>query len=324
MSVIRGLFVAAFLLQAGICAAQDAVKEGVEREEMIPFGDMNQWMTRVIDESRIIGGNTKTLYEIAPERESVGNEIYENEGGSPWATSNVLARVAGITKTNCSVFPCDGVEGKSAQMLTRIEKVKALGIVNISVIAAGAVYLGSMVEPIKGTANPQAMLNSGMPFTKSPKAVRFDYKVQLSGEPDRLRITGFSPKKEVEGMDMPTMVMLLQNRWEDAEGGLHASRVGTAIVHYTESCGWQIDATYPIIYGDATLSPEFTTEMNLGYEQRYALNSKGENVPLIEDRWAREGMEPTHVILHFASSHGGAYVGSPGNEFCIDNVRFVY
>lgn len=299
-------------------------EQPLQQEELLPFGDMNRWMTRVIDESRIIGGDTKTLYEIAPEGEVVGNEIYENMGGSPWATSNVLARVAGITKTNCSVFPNDGVEGEAAQMVTRIEKVKALGIVNISVIAAGSIYLGSMVEPIKGTANPQAMLNSGIPFDRRPEAVRFDYKVTLSGEPDRLRITGFSPKKVVEGMDMPTMVLLLQRRWEDAEGGLHADRIGTAIVNYTESCGWQIDATYPIIYGDATSSPNFKTEMNLGYEQRYALNSKGENVPLIEENWAAADATPTHVILHFASSHGGAYVGSPGNEFWIDNVRFVY
>ncbi|MFI3305083.1 MAG: PCMD domain-containing protein [Rikenellaceae bacterium] len=318
--MLRRSLAAMFTILTALCFAEELET----REEMIPFGDMNSWMTRVIDESRIIGGETKTLYEIASEREIVGNEIYENMDGSPWANSNVLARVAGITKTNCSVFPNDGIEGLAAQMVTRIEKVKALGIVNISVIAAGSVYLGSMVEPIKGTANPQAMLNSGIPFTQRPEAVRFDYKVVLSGEPDRMRITGFSPKKVVEGMDMPTMVLLLQNRWEDAQGGLHASRVGTAIVNYTESCGWQIDATYPIIYGDATSSPDFVNEMHLGYEQRYALNSKGENVPLIEDSWAAADTVPTHAILHFASSHGGAYVGSPGNEFWIDNVRFVY
>lgn len=33
------------------------------------------------------------------------NKAYKNMGGSPWATSNVMARVAGITKTNTSVFP---------------------------------------------------------------------------------------------------------------------------------------------------------------------------------------------------------------------------
>ncbi len=300
-----------------ICHAQSI-------EEMIPFGDMNQWLTRKIEESNIIGGDTKTLYEIAPERVIAGRTEYYNEGGSPWATSNVMARVAGITKTNCSVFPDNGVDGKAAHLVTRIERVKVLGVVNISVIATGSIYLGSMIEPIKGTANPQAMLNSGIPFTKRPEAVRYDYKVKLSGKPYRVRITGFSPQKEVHGMDMPTMVLLLQKRWENPDGSLHASRVGTIIVNYTEDSEWVEDATYPIIYGDATTSPAYIPAMNIGYEQRYAINSRGENVPIIEDRWADAEETPTHIVLQFASSHGGAYVGSPDNQMWIDNVRLVY
>ena len=37
-----------------------------ENEKLIPFGDFNRWMVRVIDESFVIGGNTKILYEVAP------------------------------------------------------------------------------------------------------------------------------------------------------------------------------------------------------------------------------------------------------------------
>ncbi|MFI3302013.1 MAG: PCMD domain-containing protein [Rikenellaceae bacterium] len=307
-----------------IVAMQAASIYAQSLEKMLPFGDMNSWLTRQIEESNIIGGDTKTLYEIAPEREIVGREAYYNMGGSPWATSNVMARVAGITKTNCSVFPDLGIEGKSAHLMTRIEKVKVMGMVNISVIAAGSIYLGSMIEPIKGTANPQAMLNSGIPFTERPEAVRYDYKVKLSGEPYRMRINGFSPKKEVQGMDMPTMVLLLQKRWEDADGTLHASRIGTAIINYTEDSEWVEDATYSIIYGDATTSAEYIPAMNVGYEQRYALNSRGENVPLMEESWAAADETPTHIILQFASSHGGAYIGSPGNQMWVDNVRLIY
>ena len=36
-----------------------------ENEKLIPFGDFNRWMVRVIDESFVIGGNTKILYEGA-------------------------------------------------------------------------------------------------------------------------------------------------------------------------------------------------------------------------------------------------------------------
>ena len=35
-------------------------------EELLPFGDMDQWLVRVVNESFIIGGKTKYLYEIAP------------------------------------------------------------------------------------------------------------------------------------------------------------------------------------------------------------------------------------------------------------------
>ena len=73
--------------------------------EMIPFGDMDQWVDRQIKESSIIGGNTKNVYAIGPTTVIKGDQVYKNMGGSPWATSNVMAKVAGITKTNTSVFP---------------------------------------------------------------------------------------------------------------------------------------------------------------------------------------------------------------------------
>lgn len=66
--------------------------------EPIPYGDMDQWIDRQIKESGIIGGETKHVYAIGPTTTITGSEAYKNMGGSPWATSNVMARVAGITK----------------------------------------------------------------------------------------------------------------------------------------------------------------------------------------------------------------------------------
>ena len=54
-------------------------------------------------------------------------KAYKNMGGSPWATSNVMARVAGITKTNTSVFPEKRGDGFCARMDTRMESVKVFG-----------------------------------------------------------------------------------------------------------------------------------------------------------------------------------------------------
>ena len=59
--------------------------------EPIKYGDFSSWVTRDITESKLIGGNHKTVYEIAPTRKITGNEPYVNQGGSPWATSNVYA-----------------------------------------------------------------------------------------------------------------------------------------------------------------------------------------------------------------------------------------
>ena len=89
-----------------------------ERVEPIPFGDMDRWIDRQIKESAIIGGETKHVYAIGPTMTIESNEAYENMGGSPWASSNILARVAGITKTNTSVFPEKRGDGYCARLDT--------------------------------------------------------------------------------------------------------------------------------------------------------------------------------------------------------------
>ena len=80
------------------------VMQGMAQSELIKFGDFDQWIVRNIKESGIIGGDTKQLYEIGPDAVWNENKAYTNQGGSPWATSNVMAKVCGITKTNTSVY----------------------------------------------------------------------------------------------------------------------------------------------------------------------------------------------------------------------------
>ena len=307
--------------------AVDSLQDGVTSENVVPFayGDMDNWIVREIHESGIIGGNTKWLYELGPSDTIVGNTAFRNMGGSPWATSNVMAKVAGVVKTNTSVFPEKRGDGMCARMETRYESVKVFGLVDIEVIAAGSVFLGTVHEPIKGTKNPQAMLQSGVPFSKKPKALRFDYKVKAAPEKNRVRSTGFSRKSTVAGQDSLAVILLLQKRWEDAEGNVYSKRVGTMVQRYTESTpDWVNDATYPILYGNITSKPEYKPYMRIQVEERYTLNSKGKSVPIQEVGWAEPGEAPTHMVLQFTSSHGGAYIGSPGNTFWIDNVELIY
>lgn len=297
------------------------------QERVVPFtyGDMDQWVVRQIHESAIIGGKTKYLYEIGPRDTIVGNTAYRNRGGSPWANSNVMAKVAGVVKTNTSVFPEKRGQGWCARLETRMESVKVFGLIDIEVVAAGSVFLGCVHEPIKGTKNPQSMLGSGVPFTKRPKALRFDYKVKLAPEKDRIRSTGFSRKSKVAGQDSIAAILLLQKRWEDNDGNIYAKRVGTMVQRYVESSGgWVNEATYPVLYGDISSHPEYESYMRIQVEERYALNSQGKSVPIQEVGWADANETPTHMVLQFTSSHGGAYIGSPGNTFWIDNVKLVY
>ena len=316
----KALFLAIACMPLSVVLADG---DGVTSENVVPFayGDMDNWIVREIHESGIIGGNTKWLYELGPSDTIVGNTAFRNMGGSPWATSNVMAKVAGVVKTNTSVFPEKRGDGMCARMETRYESVKVFGLVDIEVIAAGSVFLGTVHEPIKGTKNPQAMLQSGVPFSKKPKALRFDYKVKAAPEKNRVRSTGFSRKSTVAGQDSLAVILLLQKRWEDEEGNVYSKRVGTMVQRYTESTpDWVNDATYPILYGNITSKPEYKPYMRIQVEERYTLNSKGKSVPIQEVGWAEPGEAPTHMVLQFTSSHGGAYNGSPGNTFCIDNV----
>ena len=320
----KALFLAIACMPLSVVLADG---DGVTSENVVPFayGDMDNWIVREIHESGIIGGNTKWLYELGPSDTIVGNTAFRNMGGSPWATSNVMAKVAGVVKTNTSVFPEKRGDGMCARMETRYESVKVFGLVDIEVIAAGSVFLGTVHEPIKGTKNPQAMLQSGVPFSKKPKALRFDYKVKAAPEKNRVRSTGFSRKSTVAGQDSLAVILLLQKRWEDAEGNVYSKRVGTMVQRYTESTPDLVnDATYPILYGNITSKPEYKPYMRIQVEERYTLNSKGKSVPIQEVGWAEPGEAPTHMVLQFTSSHGGAYIGSPGNTFWIDNVELIY
>lgn len=296
-----------------------------EKEEPILYGNMDHWVLRNITESSIIGGNQKTLYEIGPSRTIDGNVPYKNLGRSPWATSNVLAKVMGIVKTNQSVYREPRNGGYCAKMLTHIEQVKVLGMVNISVLAAGSIFLGDMREPITGTKDGEKSINWGIAYTKRPTAVRYDYRVALTKQANRIKQTGFSKASEVSGKDYAVTVLFLQKRTEDAKGNVTAKRVGTMVIEYKQnSTGWVNNATYQILYGDIRNNKAYNEQLMGLRSTDYVRNSKGKSVQLKETGWAADNETPTHLILQFSSSNGGAFIGSPGNTFWIDNVRLVF
>ncbi len=332
---LRHCIIAAMALTIGGTTAQAIpyAPEFMETEqtngsvEYIKFGNFDQWLVRNIKESAIIGGNTKTLYAVAPNATWNNNNVYSGLGGSPWATSNVLAKVAGVVKTNTSVYrEARAGHGYCAKLLTHVEQVKVMGLVNIKVMAAGSLFLGKMMEPITGTKNPMSKMDSGIKFGRRPTALCFDYKVQLSGQPNRVKQTGFSKVSTVQGMDMADCVLYLQKRWEDADGNILAKRVGTMVQRFNRNTGWVNNAKFTIHYGDITKQSFYKSYMGLttGDFVKYARNSKGKLVKIQEVGWADANETPTHIVLAFNSSHGGAYIGSEGNTLWVDNVRLCY
>lgn len=303
----------------------DAHADFAERFVPFKYGNLDHWIIRNIKESGIIGGDTKTLYEVGPSMTINENVPYVNKGGSPWGTSNVMAKVSGITKTNTSVYRDKHDNGYCAKMVTHIEKVKVLGLINIKVLAAGSLFLGDMKEPITGTKDGPKALNWGIPFTGHPKALRYDYKTAISGTPNRIKQTGFSGKSTVPGQDYAITVLFLQKRHEDAAGNITAQRVGTMVVKYGKSTnGWVNGATYTIHYGDIRKMAGYDAATMGLRSSDYARNSKGKSVPVKETGWASANDTPTHLIVQFSSSHGGAYIGTPGNTLWVDNVGLVY
>ena len=99
------------------------------------------------------------------------------------------------------------------------------------------------------------------------------------------------------------------------------------VVRFNKSTsGWVENASFPIHYGDITKQSFYKPYMGLlsGDDTKYARNSKGKMVPVKETGWASASDTPTHMVLQFDSSHGGAYIGSVGNTLWIDNVGVTY
>lgn len=313
----------AALAAAALC--QYAVAETVEP---IKFGNMEQWVTRHIPESKIIGGNTKTVYEIGPTATVEGAKPYTNTGGSPWATSNVMAKVVGVVKTSNAVFP-DKREGggKCCKMTTLMEECKALGLVNIEVLVPGSIFLGRLIEPVKSTKNPYSKMEAGIPFTKRPKALQYDYKVEMPAQSDRIYAPGFGSQKTIKGHDNSEVYIFLQRRWEDEDGNIYAKRVGTGRERYGKSTnGWVNGHRLDIKYGDITKDPGYKSYMGLIPEERsyYAKNSKGKMVPVKEVGWDSPDATPTHLLVMASAGSGEAYIGTLGLTLWVDNMALVY
>ncbi len=297
------------------------------RLEPIRYGNFEQWITRNIKESAVLGGKTKKVYEIGPTRTITGAKPYVNAGGSPWATSNVYAKVMGVVKASNAVEPYKEGGNTAVKMQTIMEHVKALGFINMDVLVAGSIFIGQVFEPISSTKNPYKKMEMGMPYTKRPKALVFDYKVDMPNVNTRVRSSGMGSKKTLPGRDQSEVYILLQRRWEDEKGNIYAHRIGTGRERYYNSTkGWVKGHQLPIHYGDITKRADYKSWQGLlsGKKAYYARNSKGKLVPVQEVDWGKGDEQPTHVLVMASSGCGEAFVGTVGVTLYIDNIAFGF
>lgn len=124
------LSLVAFVLSAFGLRAQESVVRLINET-----GRFDNWCVREIKESAIIGGQTEYLYEFYGDQDTLvtGKRPFKSPEDYLWRTNNVLAVVAGVVKTNNTVYPEKRGDGYCARIETHIEDVKALGIVNMDV-----------------------------------------------------------------------------------------------------------------------------------------------------------------------------------------------
>ncbi len=315
----RYLLLAAIATAASIATAQ--------QRELLPYADFEQWVTRNMTESKLLGGNKRTLYAIAPTLTINGAKEYRNMGGSPWASSNAYANILGIVKASCTVVPEQRPEGgMCARLDSKLEEVKVLGI-NIEVLVSGTIYLGELSEPVRSATDPYSKMTMGIPFSRRPKKLVFDYNLKMSNKNYRIYSSGLRPKKQVAGRDSAEVYILLQHRWEDKDGKVYAHRVGTGRERYTQSTnGWINNHAITVHYGDITRQPFYKPYMGLIPEKKsyFCKNSKGKIVPVVEVGWGAPDEKITHMLIMASSGCGTAFVGAENTTLWIDNIALEY
>jgi hypothetical protein len=296
-----------------------------ERVEPIPFGDMEHWTVRLIKESRLLGGNTKTLYCLAPTDTIRKNGPYiYGKNGNPWATSNAYANIIGIEKAAGTMRPERRETGGTCCRLdVELLGVRVLKMIDVQVLVPGTLFTGRNLEPITTADDPYQNIDFGVPFTGRPTALMFDYKCIISPEQWVWYAKGMSKPKKQDGHDQAEAYIYLQHRWEDQDGKIHSIRVGTGYKRFTKSQEtWVNGFRLPIHYGDITTQPWYKDYMGFKNMQR-AVNSKGKVVLIQEEGW-NANLEPTHMVIMLTSGRYEAFVGHAGNVLWVDNVCLVY
>ncbi len=314
-----GLTILTLLVTFSVWAEQE------EQVEPIPFGDFEQWVVRYITESKLLSGQTKTIYAIGPTDTIYGAvPFYYGLNGNPWSVSNAYARVMGLDKVSGTTRPeRRDSTGWCCRMDCKLEDVVALKM-DLKLQIAGTIFLGWTYEPVplKAANDPYSIVDFGIPFTRKPKAVQLDYKAKIADSDTITYAKAVAHPKLIPGRDCAEIYIYMQKRWEEG-GKIYAHRVGTGYERiWNDIPEWVNNHRVPIRYGDITQQPDYKDYEGLNQHKFRTMNSKGNMVKVNEVGYSDE--EPTHMVLMISSGCYEAFIGHDGNTFWVDNVCLVY
>jgi hypothetical protein len=296
----------------------------VDKQGQLNYSSLDFWYTRKVKESFMLSGKTIDLYGVGivdPQTDFYNTKLKDPK--SPWGTTNIYSKMM-LDVANARVFPEKRGSDYCCRLETAIRKDNIAGL-KVEVLIAGTLFVGELIEPVRGLKDPLKNVNQGIPFNKKPKAVKFDYKYRIGTQCVKATYSA----DPAEGTDKAEFCMILQKRWEDQNGNVFATRVGGARQFFTGTVDqWINGATFPVSYGDVTHLPEYDAKtMGLipSVGEVYVKNSQSKMVPLVEVGWGNPDDVPTHLIFYFTSSFQGIhYQGSPGSVFWVDNIELIY
>lgn len=312
-----------WLIALGLWAMGHTLLVAEQYIEPIVYGDMDQWVVRYITESKILGGQTKTLYTLGATDTIRENGGYIAADNNPWGCSDTYAKCFGVeTAMSGSVVP----EPRGYGYCCRLRNVLTeLNIGDMHAMVSGTIYTGHAIEPLglQAKNKPWTAIDFGAPFTQHPVALMLDYKAQISAT-DSITSTANNKPEKIAGHDCAVIYIFLQHRWEDkATGRVYARRVGTLYERICETIPeWRNNRQLPIRWGDISNEPDFQEYEGLNQVDMMTRNSKGKMVRIEELGWSKD--EPTHIVMYISSSNAGVFRACEGNTLWVDNLRWVY
>ena len=177
--------------------------------EPIVYGDMDQWVVRYITESKILGGQTKTLYTLGATDTIRENGAYIAANDNPWGCSDTYAKCFGVeTAMSGSVVPEPRGYGYCCRLRNVLTK---LNIGDMHAMVSGTIYTGHAIEPLglQAKNKPYTAIDFGTPFIGHPIALMLDYKAQIS-EVDSITSTANNKPEKIAGHDCAVIYIYLQ------------------------------------------------------------------------------------------------------------------